>query len=108
MLNRDQRRKYAKKIAKRKEASICPKCGYKAIFYSTARGENDTVVKCEICDEIVFEGPDVTRVVPPGIEIPLPLEIFEVALKAPPEEEKKEDEIIEGEFTENIINEEKN
>jgi len=33
--------------------------------------------------------------------LPLPLEIFEIAMKAPPEEKKEEDEIIEGEFTEN-------
>ncbi len=85
-MNREERRRYQKKIAKRKEASICPKCGYKSLFVSTARGENDTIIKCEICGEIVFEGPDVTRIVPPGIYLPLPLNIFETALKAPPEE----------------------
>lgn len=96
MLNREDRRKYQKKIAHRKEASKCPQCGYKSLFYTTARSENDTVVKCEICGEIVLDGPDVTRIVPPGIYLPLPLDIFEIAMKSPP----VEDDIIEGEFTE--------
>ena len=46
---------------------------------------------------IVFEGSDVTRMVPPGIYLPLPLDIFEIALKNPP---KEEDKIQEAKFTE--------
>lgn len=98
-MNRAEKRAYAKKIKNHKEASICPKCGTRALFYTTARGENDTVIKCEVCQEIVLEGPDVTRMTPPGIYIPLPLDIFEMTLKTPPEEERKE-KVIEGEFKE--------
>jgi len=89
MLNRTQYRAYLRKNKKNKNLSICPKCNHKSLFYSTARGENDTVIKCDVCKDIVFEGPDVTRMVPPGIYLPLPLDIFEIALKTPPEEENK-------------------
>ncbi len=96
MLNREERRKYLQRNKKNKNLSKCPKCGFKSLFYSTARGENDTVIKCDICGDIVFEGSDVTRMVPPGIYLPLPLDIFEIALKNPPEENK----VQEGEFIE--------
>lgn len=86
MLNREERRKYLQRNKKNRNLSKCPKCGFKSLFYSTARGENDTVIKCDICGDIVFEGPDVTRMVPPGIYLPLPLDIFEIALKSSPEE----------------------
>ena len=72
MLNRTQYRAYLRKNKKNKNLSICPKCNHKSLFYSTARGENDTVIKCDVCKDIVFEGPDVTRMVPPGIYLPLP------------------------------------
>ena len=96
MLNREERRKYLQRNKKNKNLSKCPKCGFKSLFYSTTRGENDTVIKCDICGDIVFEGPDVTRMVPPGIYLPLPLDIFEIALKTP----SGEDKIQEGEFVE--------
>lgn len=98
MLNREERRKYLQRNKKNKNLSKCPKCGFKSLFYSTSRGENDTVIKCDICQNIVFEGPDVTRMVPPGIYLPLPLDIFEIALKNPPKEENNN--IQEAEYTE--------
>ena len=98
MLNRDERRAYWRRNKKNKNLSKCPKCGFSALFYSTARGENDTVIKCDICQNIVFEGPDVTRLVPPGIYLPLPLDIFEIALKNPPKEENNN--IQEAEYVE--------
>ena len=97
MLNREERRKYLQRNKKNKNLSKCPKCGFKSLFYSTSRGENDTVIKCDICGDIVFEGPDITRMVPPGIYLPLPLDIFEIALKSSPPEES---EYQEAEFTE--------
>ena len=87
MLNREERRKYLQRNKKNKNLSKCPKCGFKSLFYSTARSENDTVIKCDVCGDIVFEGPDVTRMVPPGIYLPLPLDIFEMVLKAPKDNE---------------------
>lgn len=93
MLNREERREYLRRNKKNKNLSKCPKCGFKSLFYSAARGETDTVIKCDICQNIVFEGDNVTRMVPPGIYLPLPLDIFEMALNAPEEnideEEKK-------------------
>jgi len=86
MLNREERREYLRHNKKNKNLSKCPKCGFKSLFYSTARGENDTVIKCDICQDIVFEGDNVTRMVPPGIYLPLPLDIFEMALNAPQQE----------------------
>ena len=97
MLNRKERRIYWQRNKKNKNLSKCPKCGFKSLFYSTSRGENDTIIKCDICQNIVFEGPDVTRIVPPGIYLPLPLDIFEIALKSSP---SKESEYQEAKFTE--------
>jgi ribosomal protein L32 len=84
-MNREERRRYHKKIKNRKEASICPYCNNLSLFLATSRGENDTVVKCEICGEIIFEGSEVTRIIPPGIYLPLPISMFKTIL----EEEKK-------------------
>ena len=96
MLNRDERRAYWRHNKKNKNLSKCPKCGFNALFYSTARGENDTVIKCDICQNIVFEGSNITRIVPPGIYLPLPLDVFEMALKTSLEENN----IQEAEYTE--------
>lgn len=84
MLNRAQRRAYAKKIKNNSVASICPKCGNKALFYTTQvsypKMDNGVdinfEVKCQVCDQTVLEGEDVKRVVPPGITLPVPLEQF--------------------------------
>ena len=76
MRNREQRRKYLQKIAKNKKATKCPICGYNSLYYTQARGPEDTVVRCEINDCLVLEGPEVTKLVPPNIFLPLPLDIF--------------------------------
>ena len=95
MLNREQRRAYQKKIKKNSAASICPECGHLALFYTTSLGEKNTVVKCQICDKTIREGEEVTKLVPPGITLPLPLERFDKALlweaSHPSEEEVKND-----------------
>lgn len=81
-MNRKQRRKYAKQIKNDKMASICPECGNKARFFTTARGEKDTVLKCECCGAIVREGEELTKLMPPGIYLPLPLDALDRALLA--------------------------
>ena len=50
MKNRLQRREYERQIKKDKRASICPKCGYKSLFYSTQvpTGEFDVETKEEV------------------------------------------------------------
>ena len=93
-MNREQRRKYEREIKKEKAASKCPECGHLALFYTAARGEKDTVVKCPVCGKIICEGEEVTKLVPPGITIPLPIEQFKKVLlfEASRVEEKKNDE----------------
>ena len=96
-MNREQRRKYAKKVKNDKAASICPECGNKARFFTTARGEKDTVLKCEVCGKIVREGEELTKLMPPGLYLPLPLEALDKALlyeASKIEEEKTENEQI--------------
>ena len=79
-MNREQRRAYQKKIKHNFAASICPECGYLSLFYTTSLGENNTVVKCQICDKTIREGEEVTKLVPPGITLPAPLKMFDNAL----------------------------
>ncbi len=101
MKNRAQRRDYERQIKKDKRASKCPKCGYRSLFYSAQvpTGEFDvetnedgttktivkktTAIKCEVCDEIIYMGEDVEKLVPAGIILPLPLDIFDYALRHP-------------------------
>lgn len=80
MRNREQRREYLQKIANNKKATPCPVCGYKSLYYSQARGPEDTVIRCEINDCLVLDGPEVTQLIPPGIFIPLPLDLFTKAI----------------------------
>ena len=106
-MNREQRRKYAKQIKNDRTASICPECGQKSRFFTTARGEKDTVLKCEVCNAIIREGEELTKLLPPGIYLPLPLEALDRALlaEASKVEEKDEQERetgpvkVEGEVT---------
>ena len=93
MLNREQRRAYQKKIKKNPAASLCPECGNLALFYTTSLGEKNTVIKCQICDKTVREGAEVTKLVPPGITLPLSLSQFDQAVefeKNHPQEEKED------------------
>lgn len=94
MMNREQRRAYVKRIKKNSAASICPECGNLALFYTTSLGEKNTVVKCQVCDATIREGAEVTKLVPPGITLPLPLAAFDRALlyeASHPDKEEKED-----------------
>lgn len=53
-----------------------------------------TAIKCEICDSIIYSGEDVEKLVPVGIRLPLPLDIFDYALRHPEvyqEEQTKND-----------------
>ena len=93
-MNREQRRKYDKKVKNDRIASICPECNSKARFFTSARGEKDTVLICERCGQIVREGEELTRLMPPGLYLPMPLEALDGALLAEAEriveEEKNE------------------
>ena len=110
MMNREQRRKYQNSIKNNKAKSKCPLCGYESCFVSVpvlkpyegvkekfVAEDFDTVIKCEICDGTVLEGPSITKLIRPGIRLPLPLDIFQMALQYEenhPEEEAKESEVI--------------
>ena len=107
-MNREERRKYQKKINKDKRASKCPKCGYKSLFYSTSIPTGDyevkenedgtsetvpiytTAIKCDICGEIIYQGENVEKLCPPGIYLPLQLDIFDYALRHPELGEQEE------------------
>ena len=103
MKNREERRAYERKIKNDKRASICPICGYKSLFYTKAtlkpyegtkekfeKEDFNTQVCCELCNSVIYEGDEVSKLVPPGIYLPLPLDIFDYALRHPVEEEKNE------------------
>lgn len=105
MLNREQRRKYQNSIKNNKAKSKCPLCGYESCFVSVpvlkpyegvkekfVTEDFDTVIKCEICDGTVLEGPSITKLIRPGVRLPLPLDIFQLALKYEEEHLKDEDE----------------
>ncbi len=81
-MNREQRRKYDKKIRHVPRASICPECNHRACFVTHARGEKDTVLLCERCGAVVREGEELTKMMPPGIYLPTTLEILDKALLA--------------------------
>lgn len=118
MKNREERRAYERKIKNDKRASKCPICGYKSLFYTKAqlkpydgikkeftKDDFDTQICCEVCDSVIYEGEEVSKLVPPGIILPLPLDIFDYALRHPDVVEKAaaddneviNTEIIEGE-----------
>ena len=74
--------------------SKCPKCGYDSLFVTVpvlkpyegvkekfVAEDFDIVVKCEICDSTVLESETLTKLIAPGVYLPLPLDIFEMALK---------------------------
>lgn len=101
MKNRKARREYERQIKKDKRASRCPKCGYKSLFYSTSIPTNEyevetgedgstntkikytTAIKCEMCDAIIYMGEEVEKLIPPGVFLPLPIDIFDYALRHP-------------------------
>jgi len=81
-MNREQRRIYDRRIKKDKQASTCPECRSLARFITTARGEKDTVLICERCNAVVREGEELTKLVPPGIYLPIPLPTLDKMLLA--------------------------
>lgn len=87
MLNREQRRNYAKLIKNSKNVSICPVCGTKARFYSEKINE-ETHILCEVCANGVRSGDVITRCVPPGILLPMTLEVLDKFIE---EENKNHD-----------------
>lgn len=88
MMNRAQRRAYAKRVKNDHTASICPKCGNKSHLRSKTVN-TDTALICEVCGEIVRHGPDITKAVPPGIILPMSLEVFDNFIAAVAEEKKE-------------------
>ena len=99
MMNREDRRKYEKRIRNDKRAFKCPLCGKLALFYTTAelkpyegtketfdKDDFETALRCEVCKQIIHTGPEVTKLIPPGVYLPIPLDIFEYALRHPEEE----------------------
>ena len=87
MLNRFQRRAYAKAIKKNPAACICPECGYLTLFKTThldanesSNGKPGTALMCMVCEKIIRDGEEVTKLVPPGITLPLTLDKFDKAL----------------------------
>ena len=114
MRNREERRKYERAIKKDKRASICPLCKRPALFFTQARihpeaeakeqldkEDIDVVLVCENCGQVVHDEPEVGKLLQPGVYLPLKLDLFEYALRHPDEidEAIKENEIIEGQFT---------
>ena len=79
-MNREQRRAYDRRVKQISHASICPECNHKALFVTSARAENDTILRCERCGKIVREGEELTKLIPPGIYIPMPLETLDSLL----------------------------
>lgn len=87
-MNREQRRKYAKSMKNNKVASICPECNNKARFISVAKENEEVSLVCECCGKTVRQGPEITKSVPPGIYLPIPLDAFDEMIK---EKENEED-----------------
>ena len=110
-MNRAERRKYEKSVRNDKRASKCPKCGLKALFYTKAvlkpgiekeadqlqKEDFDTQICCEACNAVIYEGEEVSKLVPPGVYLPLPLDIVDYALRHP--------EITDDAETERIVDE---
>ena len=59
------------------EGKLKPYEGTKTEF---KKEDFDTVIKCEVCGSIVLEDPELSKIVPPNIYLPLPLDIFKIAL----------------------------
>ena len=88
-MNREQRRKYAKQIKNDKIASICPECKIKTRFISVKRKDEETALVCECCGKTVRQGEDITKSIPPGIYLPIKLELLDMMLASIKEAEKK-------------------
>lgn len=99
MMNREQRRKYAKQIKNDKTASICPECHNKSRFVSVKREGEETALICECCGKTVRQGEDIAKSVPPGIYLPIKLDMLDMMLASIKEAEEKKEEtedVLEG------------
>lgn len=96
MRNREERRAYERKIRNDKRASKCPICGHLSLFFTKAtlkpyegikekfeKEDFDTQVCCENCGAVIYGGEEVSKLIPPGVYLPLPLDIFDYALRHP-------------------------
>lgn len=99
MMNREQRRKYQKRIKNNKAACVCPKCNHISLFISKKVGDSDTAIVCECCGQIVMQDTRITKSVPPGIYLPFTLSDFEKMLAIAEVVEKKKEE----EETEDVL-----
>ena len=88
-MNRAERRAYEKSIHNDKRASICPKCKGKALFYTIGelkpeaqnkekpeKEDFNTKVICERCKATIYEGDEISKLLPPGIYLPMKLDLF--------------------------------
>lgn len=97
MMNREQRRRYAKQIKNDRRASICPACNNRSLFKSQSLG-GDVVITCETCDAVVRNDPGLARSIPPNIYLPFPLHALDVLLKMKEDEERQKQENADKEF----------
>ena len=104
MKNRAERRAYERKIKNDKRASKCPICKHTSLFFTKAvlkpevekkeeydKEDFNTEIVCENCGAVVYSGEEVSKLLPPGVYLPLPLDIVEYALRHPELEEAIED-----------------
>ena len=98
MMNREQRRKYAKQIKNNKAACICPECKNRARFISMKHEGEETAIVCEVCGKTVRQSAAVTKAVPPGIYLPVNLDIFDTIVTAQQsiDEEEEKENVLEG------------
>lgn len=92
-MNREQRRRYTKKMKHDKAASLCPECGMMSRFISTRKEGEETALVCECCGKTVRQGEDITKSVPSGIYLPIRLDMLDMMLEAVKEETK---DVLEG------------
>lgn len=116
MRNRKQRREYEHSIKHDKRVSKCPICGRPSLFFTKAtlkpyEGEKekfekedfDTEIVCENCGATVYSGEEVSKLLPPGVYLPLPLDIVEYALRHPELEEAITDVKSDLDNSENMV-----
>lgn len=90
--NRKTRRNYAQQLKKDPRADICPICKTLSLFFTYAKSETETEVRCALCGGTVFSGPKTSKLFPPGIYLPYKLDIFRMALNGVKDNENSESE----------------
>lgn len=92
-MNREEKRLYWRKIKNDKRAGICPLCKNRTLFYTVGtlkpyegtktefkKEDFEVAIKCEVCGQIVLEDEELCKLIPPNAYLPLPLDIFKIAL----------------------------